>query len=169
MIESQTSSYALVKINRPEHDPKKLLESIVSEEVKQSIMSSHIDSDLHSLNKRAQKVKYSAKLIAESQKDVMLVEGGSSFTKSWTFLNNGDVSWPLDTRFKFYNGAIIGEDQVKVEKEVNPGEQFEVTVKFEAPKHPAKYSAFYRLVHAKNSRFGKKVWCEIEVPKPQEI
>lgn len=55
--------------------------------------------------------KYKAKLISESFTNVQQLKVGQTFTKSWTFTNNGNEPWPIDARLVFSNGVEMGEKE----------------------------------------------------------
>jgi len=50
-------------------------------------------------------VRYSGRFVKESFGDMHPVEAGKAYTKTWTFRNDGETAWPLDTLF-----CIIGGD-----------------------------------------------------------
>jgi Ig-like domain from next to BRCA1 gene len=50
-----------------------------------------------------------AKFMRESFGDKYQADAGKEFTKTWTFRNEGEESWPSDTKFVFINGAEFGE------------------------------------------------------------
>lgn len=49
---------------------------------------------MNEVGKRKEKVTYKAKFIKESFGDKFTVEAAKSFTKTWTFRNDGDEPWP---------------------------------------------------------------------------
>lgn len=122
MTESQVSSFAMIKITRPEQDPfnqqnkaaanasveeSKLQESSIGDS---SVLQSQLIEGLSKKKgKDPNRIKYKAKYVKESFGDKFTVEAGKAFTKSWTFKNVGETSWPSDTRFVFSNGNQIGE------------------------------------------------------------
>jgi hypothetical protein len=57
-----------------------------------------------SLNKRL----YKARFVKESFAENFTVEQGKKFEKVWTFRNDGQDSWPNDTKFIFTNGEKFG-------------------------------------------------------------
>lgn len=42
---------------------------------------------------------YNARFVKENFGDRYKVKPKSSFIKSWTFRNNGETDWPVDTQF----------------------------------------------------------------------
>jgi len=52
------------------------------------------------MNKRMHKARF----VKESFAENYTVEAGKKFEKVWTFRNDGNESWPLDTKFIFTNG-----------------------------------------------------------------
>ena len=105
-----------------------------------------------------------AKFLNESFGDKFQAEAGKNFTKTWTFRNEGEESWPVDSKFIFINGAEFGEVVKELTHEVKPGDSYEVTVAFKAPKVPGTYCSFYRFAYAdRKKQFGAKVWCDIIV------
>ena len=110
-----------------------------------------------------------AKFIKESFGDKQVVEPGKEFTKTWTFQNNGEDSWPEDTKFIFINGAEFGETIKDIYEEVRPGQIIDMIVKFKAPISIGTYCGFYRFAfQQKKKQFGQKVWCDILVQEQED-
>mmetsp|Transcript_7048 Transcript_7048/g.5293 ORF Transcript_7048/g.5293 Transcript_7048/m.5293 type:complete len:136 (-) Transcript_7048:63-470(-) len=122
------------------------------------------------MRRPSNKRTYKARFVHESFAENFSVEQGQSFRKVWTFKNDGNESWPSDTRFVFTNGEKFGEAEKAIGREVKPGEHIDIEIKCVAPAKTGKYCAFYRLTYGSNERFGQKVWCDIYVvEKENEI
>ena len=91
------------------------------------------------------------------------MEAGKTFEKTWTFVNEGTLHWPADSRLEHVSGVGVGELRKAISSDVKPGEHHSVTLKFTAPFKPGTYCSFYRMMHGVNKKFSKNVWCEINV------
>lgn len=54
--------------------------------------------------------------------DKQEVEQGKTFEKTWTFMNEGGLSWPADARLEHVSGAKFGELKKIIPEEVKAGE-----------------------------------------------
>jgi hypothetical protein len=109
-------------------------------------------------------------LISESQpydgKTILL---GTTFDKSWEFLNTGTCTWDEGYSFvfvqefstgpKFANGKdyIIPKDGPFTK----PGEKRTFTVTLKAPKEPGEYIWYYKIRDDAGQFFGSLVWVKI--------
>lgn len=109
------------------------------------------------------KIIYNARFVKENFGDRHKVYANEHFIKSWTFRNNGEHEWPLDTLFIQTNGDNLEGSTQIVEGPVKPGDEITIQISMVAPQLAGKYCAFFRFVHGDNQRFGQKVWCDILV------
>ena len=99
-------------------------------------------------------------------KDMTEIAAGSSFTKTWTFRNDGDSVWPAGTKLVQSAGDDLQAQITQIINEVHPGSEVEFTAEFMAPMNEGKYTTFFRL-QVGHIKFGQKVWCDIMVVKPK--
>eukprot|EP00347_Sterkiella_histriomuscorum_P019864 403340015 len=110
-----------------------------------------------------------AKLIKESFADKHQIEAGEKFSKTWTFKNEGETSWPKDVSLKYTNGTLMGPTFVQIGKDVKAGDYCDVTVEFTAPKKAGNYVTYYKLMYGVGKSIGKKVWCDIQVTQEDDL
>jgi hypothetical protein len=100
------------------------------------------------------KVIHQARFVKESFGDRFPVFAGHRFTKTWTFRNGGDATWPEDTLFIQTNGDDFNASPFNVKGPVKPGQEVDISIEMSAPKQAGNYIAFFRFVHGDNNRFG---------------
>jgi len=130
-----------------------------------------VESKIDGSKYKQKRTKYSGKFVKENFSEHFTVEQGAKFKKSWTFRNDGQMSWPKDTRLLLANGADFGMKEQEITQEVKPGMHIDVTVEFTAPQNIGRQTAFFRLAYGqgeKLKRFGQKVWCDIDVVKADD-
>lgn len=176
MQDSHSERHAIIKIKKPEIDPtnneiilKRFAEHYMKhymvpskEEFKDQLQESNVlYSEYSNINEsrmgagRGEAKPPKAKFLRESFGDKQQVEAGKEFSKTWTFRNDGEESWPADAKFVFINGAEFGETVKDIGVEVKPGDTYEVTVQFKAPKNVGTYCGFYRFSYgSKKKHFG---------------
>jgi hypothetical protein len=93
-----------------------------------------------------------------------------SFIKSWQLLNAGGCTWTTDYAIRFFYGELMGAPElIKLEREVQPGEQVIISVDFVAPDDPGTYQSNWKLQNAVGQLFGMgpngdaPFWVRIEV------
>lgn len=106
---------------------------------------------------------YKVKFIKESFNEKYTVEQGSEFEKTWTFRNDGSEVIPSETLFIYTNGEKFGKLERTLNRNVKPGEYFDISIEFKAPETLGNYCSFYRFSSIKGQKFGPKVWCDITV------
>lgn len=89
--------------------------------------------------------RFTARFVKESFSDKFEVLSGSTFTKSWTFRNTGEVAWPDDVLFCQTSGDEMQSSVDYVRCRVQPGNEWTFTVNFKAPELPGKYTSFFRM------------------------
>jgi len=134
------------------------------------LQKSAATKEQHSSKKKEgdKKKIYNARFVRENFGDRYKVRPKAQFLKSWTFRNNGDAEWPLDTLFIQTNGDNLQAMSQLVQGPVKPGDEIIIQMQMTAPELAGKYCAFFRFVHGDNSRFGQKVWCDILVDEKAE-
>lgn len=116
--------------------------------------------------KPGKRINYSGRFVKESIGDKHLVAPGQQITKLWTFRNDGEHAWPLDTLFIQTNGDEMGAAPREMNNVINPGDEHVWQLDLVAPQKPGRYTAYFRMCTGENKRFGHKVWCDIQVFEP---
>ena len=81
-----------------------------------------------------------------------LVKTGTTLTKQWRVMNNGQVAWPDDTKLVFKKGSLIGEESFV--GGVLPGNYVELEVNLRVPEVPGKHKGVWNL-QTQCQNFGK--------------
>lgn len=96
--------------------------------------------------------------------DGEVVKAGTSFTKTWTFLNNGTTTWTKDYSIIYLEGNLLGAKSAtyfKLTKDVAPGETAEISANFVAPATNGRYTSSWKLYSASGYPFGE--YCSIDI------
>ncbi|KAF2773768.1 hypothetical protein EJ03DRAFT_323150 [Teratosphaeria nubilosa] len=143
-----------------------------AEEKKAAPASSSIDSAL--LN---------AHFVQDSIPDGMILPPGVRFTQIWTVKNPGPHAWPAGCSVRYVGGdnmlnvdnrhpasvsdiAEATESNV-VGREVQVNEEIAFKVTLKAPLREGKSISYWRLKAADGAPFGHRLWCDIEVKRPE--
>ncbi|SMQ45344.1 unnamed protein product [Zymoseptoria tritici ST99CH_3D7] len=105
------------------------------------------------------------------------------FTQTWTLVNPGPTPWPAGCSVRYVGGdnmlnvdnahpasvAAIADatESNVVGRPVATGEQVSFTVTLKAPSREGKSISYWRLKAADGTPFGHRLWCDIEVQKPE--
>jgi len=95
--------------------------------------------------------------------DGTIVSPGVQFTKIWRMRNEGNSSWPDNTRLIFVSGDRISTVESVTVHNVPITSEIEIAVDMIAPSAPGRYVSYWRLVTPEGNRFGQKVWVDITV------
>lgn len=141
----QTHQHPMLKIRKPDQAPAFI-------QCQYSYMDVPVQKPCmrQSQCKKEQKVLYSARFVKENFGDRNKVAPKQLVLKEWTFRNNGETEWPLDTLFIQTNGDNMEAAPYKLPNTVNPGEEVTIQLSLIAPELPGKYCAFFRFVHGDN-------------------
>jgi hypothetical protein len=88
---------------------------------------------------------------------------GESFTKSWTFRNDGYCDWNEDYAIDFKSGNQMGwTEAADIGTEIDPGESITLSLDLTAPSTAGTYTGYWQLKTDDGVGFGK-VWVTIDV------
>ncbi len=96
------------------------------------------------------------------------LQPGQSFTKTWRLKNIGSCAWTTAYSLVFLDGDAMGGSSVPLPKNVQPGENVDVSVNLVAPTTVGTYKGNWMLRNA-DGRFGigvnadKPFWVQIKV------
>jgi next-to-BRCA1 protein 1 len=120
--------------------------------------------------KKAKRIHYSGRFVKESITDKHQVTSGEKFTKEWTFRNDGETAWPMDTIFIQTNGDEMQACPAELTQEVPANSEHSWRLQLVAPEKAGRYTSYFRMATGDNKRFGHKVWCDIQVlEKPEPV
>jgi next-to-BRCA1 protein 1 len=125
-----------------------------------------------------------AHFVQDTIRDGMKLSPETRFTQTWTLINPGPLPWPTGCSVRYVGGdnmlnvdnshpasvAAIAEatESNVVGRAVFPGEKIGFTVSMKAPVREGKAISYWRLKAADGTPFGHRLWCDIEVVKPEE-
>ena len=137
--------------------PKSAVQAMSNMQLMQEISNLKIDNIMPIQPKRNhQEPWYCARFVKESFPDKYEVQPGQTYTKSWTFRNNGKTEWADDVILCQSSGDDMGASLDQVRCKVKPESEWTFTVNFKAPELPGRYTSFFRL-QTGNIKFGHKV------------
>ncbi|KAK6332540.1 hypothetical protein TWF730_004201 [Orbilia blumenaviensis] len=120
-------------------------------------------------------VKEAEPLQAEYLRDVIAdgtsFTSGTNFEQVWTLTNTGTSAWPAGVTVRFVGGDHMfrhGSEESCIatvtNTSVNPGETASFAVDLSAPfTSNRRVISYWRLTAPNGSRFGHKLWCDIEI------
>ncbi len=100
--------------------------------------------------------------------DVTIADGteltpGSSFTKTWEFLNEGTCAWNSSYSIVFVSGNDMDGSDTSISQSVSPGATAEISVKLTAPDDDGTYTGYWCLANGAGTLFGEKVYVQVAV------
>lgn len=118
-----------------------------------------------------------ADFIRETIPDGTVQVAGASFTQTWFLVNSSKISWPVGVQPQFTAGDYMFVDPEAInatttEYEVLPGQIASFSVNLKAPLHTnRRHISYWRLTALDGTRFGSKLWCDIQVvdPTPEKV
>ncbi|KAF3087376.1 hypothetical protein TWF569_008395 [Orbilia oligospora] len=125
-------------------------------------------------------VKEPEPLQAEYLRDIIsdgtLFTSGTKFEQVWTLTNTGTSAWPAGVTVRFVGGDHMfrhGSEESCIATvtgtAVNPGETASFAVDLTAPfTSNRRVISYWRLTAPNGSRFGHKLWCDIEILKEEK-
>ncbi|KAK6339611.1 hypothetical protein TWF718_009007 [Orbilia javanica] len=125
-------------------------------------------------------VKESEPLQAEYLRDLIsdgtVFTSGTTFEQAWTLTNTGTSAWPSGVTVRFVGGDHMfrhGSEESCIatvtNTTVNPGETATFAVDLTAPfTSNRRVISYWRLTAPNGSRFGHKLWCDIEILKEEK-
>jgi len=129
------------------------------------------DALLPPTRKKTEKVQ---KPMARFVADVTIPDGteilpGTTFVKIWKMRNDGEVTFPSETKLKNVGGDLMeGPEHVMVESIVPDGE-FQVPLELTAPQRPGRYIGYWRLQTGEGVNFGHRLWVDIRVTEENQV
>ena len=125
-----------------------------------------------------------AHFVRDSVPDGKVFQPGTRFTQVWFMRNPGPYLWPAGCSIRFVGGdnmlnvdnerpaavtdiANATESNV-IGREVQVGEQIAFKIGLKAPVREGKHISYWRMKSADGTPFGHRLWCDIEVKKPEE-
>lgn len=112
-----------------------------------------------------------ADFIREAIPDGAVKVAGASFSQTWFLTNSGNTSWPAGVKPQFTAGdSMFDPEEINattIDYEVLPGQIVSFTVDLKAPLYTnRRHISFWRLTAPDGTRFGSKLWCDIQVVEP---
>ena len=104
-----------------------------------------------------------ATVTSETIPDGTDFSAGESFTKSWTFRNDGYCDWNTDYAIAFKSGDQMGgPDSQDLATEIDPDEIITISIDLTAPSTEGRHTGYWQLETDDGVDFGK-VWVTIDV------
>lgn len=102
---------------------------------------------------------------------------GENFEQVWTLTNTGLSAWPAGVTVRFVGGDHMfrsGNEEscnaTITTSVINPGETACFSVNLAAPQTPIRrVISYWRLTAPNGSRFGHKLWCDIEIHEEKKL
>ena len=91
------------------------------------------------------------------------VTPGQDFVKTWKIRNTGSCTWGTGYTAIYAYGEKMGGIAEPLTGAVAPGEEVEISVRFQAPNATGQYSSTWRMANASNSPFGEPFFVLIVV------
>lgn len=88
---------------------------------------------------------------------------GEIFTKTWRVRNSGSCNWEIGFKFKLTYGESMGGAALTLDKVVNPGDEFDLSIVMTAPSDPGSYQGNWRMTTTNGTFFGDEVYVLIIV------
>ncbi len=107
--------------------------------------------------------------------DGTVVTPSDGLHKIWKVQNSGTTTWTTSyklvwidiTNFNYNDiNSVVPVKEVKIPKEVKPGEQIEITIDLVAPSKNGIYKIFFRMLNPSGQFFGDAGWVLITVGTP---
>ena len=121
--------------------------------------------------------------LCDTVPDNSKIVADTTFEQVWTLSNPGPVAWPAGCSVRFVGGdhmlnldnarpssvsAIADATESNVMgRDIQPGETVDFHVTMKAPQREGKAISYWRLKGADGNAFGHKLWCDIDVVKPE--
>lgn len=128
-------------------------------------------------------VELQAHFIRDAVADGSVHPPSTQFAQVWTLRNPGPYAWPVGCSVRFIGGDAMFNvdpnhpssvsDIVKatesnvIDRVVAVGEEVDFTVMMRTPEREGKAISYWRLKAADGKPFGHKLWCDVDVRRPQ--
>ncbi|KAK6526301.1 hypothetical protein TWF694_004901 [Orbilia ellipsospora] len=118
-----------------------------------------------------------AEYLRDEVADGTAFTSGELFEQVWTLSNTGVSAWPAGVTVRFVGGDhmfLDGNEEscnaTVTAAPVSPGESASFTVTLAAPHAPIRrVISYWRLTAPNGSRFGHKLWCDIEIKELKNL
>jgi len=88
---------------------------------------------------------------------------GQQFTKVWKVKNTGTCTWDSNYGLVFASGATMGGQPAPLQGQVDPGQEYDVAVKFVAPQKGGTYQSIWQMENAQGTAFGERLKVSVVV------
>ncbi len=95
--------------------------------------------------------------------DGTILAPGETFTKTWSFQNNGSCAWSTSYSLAFLSGNTLNGSTTALTSMVSSGGQINVSLALTAPTTAGTYTSYWRLQNATGTAFGQSVYVQIVV------
>ena len=97
---------------------------------------------------------------------------GQPFTKGWRVINSGTCTWDTNYLVAYVSGDRMGGQPTPVNRQVAPGDTYDIQVNLVAPLQPGTYASFWQMRNGQGSApstgsgqaFGQRLQVAINVP-----
>lgn len=110
-------------------------------------------------------------VIAVFEADVTCPDGtvlapSQAFDKVWRIKNGGKTKWPVGCKLLCVGGdRLQAPDSVPIPS-VQAGSTIDVSLRMITPSQPGRYTGYWRLCTDDGTRFGQRMWVDINVVSP---
>ncbi|GLD93912.1 hypothetical protein PINS_up002517 [Pythium insidiosum] len=110
-------------------------------------------------------------IVAEFEADVTCPDGtllapSQSFDKVWRIKNGGPTKWPIGCKLICVGGDRMHAPESMLIPSVMPGSSIDVSLRMTAPAKAGRYTGYWRLSTEDGTRFGQRMWVDINVASP---
>lgn len=115
------------------------------------------------------KTEYLTKESLKFLADVTIPDGseipsGTTFSKTWKVLNDGNVPWNTGYCLSWLNGDSLSSTQhFPLAAQVNPNEEFHLQIPLTASDTPGRFFSSFRLTNPHGQYFGDRLWVDFRV------
>jgi len=126
-----------------------------------------------------------AVFVRDSVTDGTVFEPYHVFEQTWVLRNDGETAWPAGCSVKYVGGDYMGHidpahptatpdleaasQSTICYAALAPGEEFPFTVLLRTPQRSGRFVSNWRLTTGDGYKFGHRLWCDVQVEKPQPV
>jgi next-to-BRCA1 protein 1 len=92
-----------------------------------------------------------------------VVKPGESFTKTWKVANSGTCKWIFYYQLLHLGGEKFSYSTTRLQKGIEVGKWFEISIELQAPRSPGSYSGYWKLSDGEGHMFGVTLGVSIVV------
>jgi hypothetical protein len=105
--------------------------------------------------------------VSQTVQDDTAFTPGQTFTMTWRIQNEGTSTWTTNYVLRHYSGELFGAPkEIKIDKEVKPGETLDITIDMKAPNAPGDYRTDWVLSNESLRNFKEPIFLKIKVVAP---